>query len=88
MYIIIYCCRIPESRSNYILDTINNKDSLKFPDLSTRYEHGLGYTSKNVPYTRYTPNEWFQRQVKYYNEADSCRHFSERIRNDALRIIR
>ncbi|XP_076398028.1 tektin-3 isoform X2 [Megachile rotundata] len=79
---------VPESRSSYTLDTASNINSLKFPNLSTKYEHGPGYTSKNTLYSRYTPNEWFQRQVKYYNEADSCRHFSEKIRNDALRIIR
>lgn len=71
-----------------MLDTANTINSLKLPNLVTGYQRGSGHIWKNAFYTRYTPNEWFQKQVKYYNEADSCRHFSERVRNDALRIIR
>nr|XP_034184390.1 tektin-3-like isoform X2 [Osmia lignaria] len=71
-----------------MLDTANTINSLKLPNLVTGYQHGSGHIWKNALYTRYTPNDWFQKQVKYYNEADSCRQFSERVRNDALRIIR
>ena len=74
--------------SNYALNTANPVNSLKFPNLITGYQRNPAHASKTALYTRYTPNEWFQKQVKYYNEADSCRHFSERTRNDALRIIR
>ncbi|KOC64343.1 Tektin-3, partial [Habropoda laboriosa] len=77
-----------KSSPNYTLDNADTISSLKFPNLVTGYERNPVYTSGITLHTRYTPNEWFQKQVEYYNEADSCRHFSERIRNDALRIIR
>ncbi|XP_076682903.1 tektin-3 isoform X1 [Andrena cerasifolii] len=77
-----------KSMSNYALNSSNAVNSLMFPNLITGYQRNPAHASKTALYTRYTPNEWFQKQVKYYNEADSCRHFSERTRNDALRIIR
>ncbi|XP_053996436.1 tektin-3-like [Hylaeus anthracinus] len=76
------------SISNYAFDAVNPINSLKFPNIVTGYRRNPVHAAKTALHTRYTPNEWFQKQVKYYNEADSCRHFSERIRNDAVRIIR
>ncbi|XP_053974861.1 tektin-3-like [Hylaeus volcanicus] len=76
------------SISNYAFDAVNPIKSLKFPNIVTGYRRNPVHAAKTALHTRYTPNEWFQKQVKYYNEADSCRHFSERIRNDAVRIIR
>lgn len=61
---------------------------LKFPNLITGYQRNPVHASQAALCTRYTPHEWFQKQVRYYNEADSQRHYSERMRNDALRIIR
>lgn len=51
----------------------------------TGYKCNAPETALNM---RYTPNEWFQKQIKYYNEANSCRYLSEKVRNEALRIIR
>ncbi|XP_078038720.1 tektin-3 [Augochlora pura] len=68
--------------------TSNVVNSLKFPNLLTGYYRNPIHATKTALHTRFTPNEWFERQVKCYNEADSCRHFSEKTRNDALRIIR
>ncbi|XP_011639987.1 tektin-3-like [Pogonomyrmex barbatus] len=81
---------VTKSISSYALDA-NNKMStrpLKFPNLITGYQRNPVHASQAALYTRYTPHEWFQKQVKYYNEADSQRHYSERIRGDAQRIIR
>lgn len=76
--------------SNYPLDATSGAmhKPLKFPDLVTGCHRDSVHASKAALYTRYTPNEWFQKQVKYYNEADSNRQLSERLRNDALRIVR
>ncbi|KAK2584912.1 hypothetical protein KPH14_002508 [Odynerus spinipes] len=76
--------------SNYPLDATNGMmdKPLKFPDLVTGFQRNPEHAAKAALYTRYTPNEWFQKQIKYYNEADSNRHLSERLRNDALRIMR
>lgn len=87
---ILFSCRATKSISNYALDA-NNKMStrpLKFPNLIMGYQRNPVHASQAALYTRYTPHEWFQKQVKYYNEADSQRHYSERMRNDAQRIIR
>ncbi|CAL7933677.1 unnamed protein product [Xylocopa violacea] len=80
---------IKQSTHNaYALNTQNTINSLKYPNLVREYEYNPVHASKTTLYTRFTPNEWLQKEIKYYNEADSCRHFSERIRNDAFQIIR
>ena len=61
---------------------------LKFPNLVTGFQRNPVHASQVAFYTRYTPQEWFQKQVMFYNEADSNRHYSERIRNDAVKIMR
>lgn len=63
-------------------------EPLKFPNLVTTNPKNSPYSSQVALYTRYTPNEWFQQQVKFYNEADSNRHYSERIRSDAVKTMR
>ncbi|EZA61330.1 Tektin-3 [Ooceraea biroi] len=75
---------------NYPLDASEKMGTrpLKFPNLITGYQRNPVHASHAALYTRYTPQEWFQKQVKYYNEADSQRHYSERMRSDAVRIIR
>ncbi|XP_006608611.1 tektin-3-like isoform X2 [Apis dorsata] len=79
---------LTKSTSNYTLDIPNTISSSRFPDLKTKYEHNAQRGSKTILHTRYTPDEWYQKQIKYYNDANSCRYFSERTRNEALQIIR
>ncbi|XP_050587123.1 tektin-3-like isoform X1 [Bombus affinis] len=79
---------ITQSTPNYASDVANETNSLRFPNLETGYKCDALHASKTVLHTRYTPNEWFQKQMKYYNEADACRYSSERVRNETLRIIR
>ncbi|XP_017756845.1 PREDICTED: tektin-3-like [Eufriesea mexicana] len=79
---------ISKSIPNYTLNVPNTINTLKFPNLVTGYKYNALDTSKTAHHTQYTPDDWFQKQLKYYNEADSCRHSSERLRNEALRIIR
>lgn len=85
-----FSCRATNRISNYALDTSSKMATrpLKFPNLITGYQRNPVHASQAALYTRYTPHEWFQKQVRYYNEADSRRHYSERMRGDALRIIR
>ncbi|KAG8034740.1 hypothetical protein G9C98_007816 [Cotesia typhae] len=61
---------------------------LKFPNLVTGFQRNPVHASQSALHTRYTPNEWFQKQIKYYNEADANTYYSERIRNDAVKIMR
>ena len=39
-------------------------------------------------YTRYSPADWSSSNVSHYNSADNSRNNSERIRNEAVRLIR
>ena len=62
-------------------------EPLKFPNLMNRLSTNMPY-SQSVLCTRFTPNEWFQKQVKFYNASDSNRYYSERVRSDAVKIMR
>lgn len=71
----------------YITDNMATQP-LRFPNLVTGYQRNPAHALQSALYTKYTPNEWFQKQVKFYNEADLNRHYSERLRNDTVRVIR
>lgn len=76
--------------SNYAVDptTGMSTEPLKFPNLVTGFQRNPVHASQSALHTRYTPNEWFQKQIKFYNEADAHTFYSERMRNDAVKIMR
>ena len=37
---------------------------------------------------RFSPSDWSASNIDHYNSADSSRNQSERIRNEAVRLIR
>ncbi|XP_031787367.1 tektin-3 isoform X2 [Nasonia vitripennis] len=77
--------------SSYTVDPLSSMTTqpLKFPNLVTGLPRNPPYSSQTSALcTRFTPNEWFQKQVKFYNEADSNRYYSERMRSDAVKCIR
>merc|ERR1712165_131962 len=39
-------------------------------------------------YTRYSPGDWATSNMSHYNSADNSRNTSERIRNEAVRLLR
>ena len=39
-------------------------------------------------YTRYSPGDWSTSNMSHYNSADNSRNTSERIRNEAVRLLR
>ena len=39
-------------------------------------------------YTRYSPADWSSSNMNHYNSADNSRNNSERIRNEAVRLMR
>lgn len=61
---------------------------LRFPNLVTGFERNPGHAARAALYTRYTPYEWIQNQIRFYNEADSNRHFSEKLRSDTVQLMR
>ncbi|KAK0163076.1 hypothetical protein PV327_006787 [Microctonus hyperodae] len=76
--------------SSYAVDptTGMSTEPLKFPNLVTGFQRNPVHASHSALHTRFTPNEWFQKQIKFYNEADANTYYSERMRNDAIKIIR
>jgi hypothetical protein len=63
-------------------------EPLRFPNLVTGFERNPAHAARTALYTRYTPYEWMQSNISHYNEADTNRNFSERLRGDAIRVIR
>ncbi|KAK9732128.1 hypothetical protein QE152_g13059 [Popillia japonica] len=63
-------------------------EPLKFPNLVTGFERNPSHAARAALYTRYTPLEWTQNNLKQYNEADTNRNYSERLRGDAIRVMR
>ena len=39
-------------------------------------------------YTRYSPADWSSSNMNHYNSADNSRNNSERVRNEAVRLMR
>ncbi|KAF5299852.1 hypothetical protein FQA39_LY11389 [Lamprigera yunnana] len=63
-------------------------EPLKFPNLVTGFERNPGHAARAALYTRYTPLEWTQMNIKNYNESDTNRNYSERLRGDVIRVMR
>lgn len=63
-------------------------EPLKYPNLVTGFERNPAHAARAALYTRYTPLEWTQANLKMYNEADTNRNYSERLRGDMIRALR
>lgn len=63
-------------------------EPLKFPNLVTGFERNPAHAARAALYTRYTPLEWTQNNLRNYNESDTNRNYSERLRNEFTRVMR
>lgn len=63
-------------------------EPLRFPNLVTGTDRNPAHAARAALYTRYTPYEWTQNSLNNYNEADTNRNFAERLRSDAVRVMR
>lgn len=63
-------------------------EPLRFPNLVTGTEKNPAHAARAALYTRYTPYEWMQNSLNNYNEADTNRNLAERLRSDAVRVMR
>lgn len=63
-------------------------EPLRFPNLITGFERNPQHAARAALYTRYTANEWTNASVSTNAEADSARHYSERLRCDVIRLLR
>ncbi|CAH0388564.1 unnamed protein product [Bemisia tabaci] len=63
-------------------------EPVKFPNLVNRPNRDQSHVARAAIYSRFTPHEWTQSNLNYFNEADTNRNLSERLRCDALRVMR
>ena len=49
--------------------------------------HGT-QAARMANYTRFSPADWSTSNMSHYNSADNARNNSERIRNEAVRLMR
>lgn len=52
------------------------------------FDRSAEHASRSALYTRYTPSEWHTSCLTSYAESDINRNHSERLRNDAIRLMR
>ena len=63
-------------------------DPVTFPNLVTGFERNPQHAARAALYTRYTPNEWTTSNVCTYADADKNRNYSEKVRSEAVRLMR
>lgn len=63
-------------------------ENLSFPNLVNGFERNPEHAARSALYTRYTPSEWHKSCIHSYSESDINRNQSERLRNDAVRLMR
>lgn len=61
---------------------------LKFPNLVTGFHRNPAHAARTALYTRYTPCEWHDNQIRLQNEVDATRHYSDELRDRSVRLIR
>ncbi|KAH8329839.1 hypothetical protein KR067_004148 [Drosophila pandora] len=63
-------------------------DGMIFPNLVTGFDRNPQHAARAALYTRYTSNEWYNNNMTKYSESNTNRNLSERMRNDAVRLMR
>ncbi|BFG01966.1 tektin-3 [Drosophila madeirensis] len=63
-------------------------DGMNFPNLVTGFDRNPQHAARAALYTRYTNNEWYNNNMTKYSESNINRNLSERMRNDAVRLMR
>ncbi|KAG5317761.1 TEKT3 protein, partial [Pseudoatta argentina] len=63
-------------------------EPLKFPNLVTGFDRNPSHAARAALYTRYTPSDWIQNEIKLYNEANANRNYSEKLRKNNACLMR
>lgn len=63
-------------------------EPLHFPNIITGFDRNPAHAARAALFTRYTPEEWSQHNVSQFNESDTIRNYSERLRNDFVKVMR
>lgn len=64
---------------------LGNAGASKFPSV---VESRPIQAARMANYTRFSPADWSSSNMSHYNSADNARNNSERIRNEAMRLMR
>lgn len=65
-----------------------SNEPLLFPNLVNSFDRNPTHAARAALYTRFTPDEWQKSCVSAYADADINRNHAERLRNDAVRLMR
>jgi len=63
-------------------------ESLKFPNLVTGFDRNPSHAARAALYTRYTPCDWLQNEIKLYNEANANRYYSRKLCKNNADLMR
>ncbi|XP_011699482.1 PREDICTED: tektin-3-like [Wasmannia auropunctata] len=63
-------------------------EPLKFPNLVTGFDRNPSHAARAALYTRYTPCDWLQNQIKLCNETNANICYSEKLRKNTACLIR
>ncbi|KYN04709.1 PREDICTED: tektin-3-like [Cyphomyrmex costatus] len=63
-------------------------EPLKFPNLVTGFDRNPSHAARAALYTRYTPCDWIHNEIKLYNEANTNRCYSEKLRKNNACLMR
>ncbi|KYN33211.1 Tektin-3 [Trachymyrmex septentrionalis] len=63
-------------------------EPLKFPNLVTGFDRNPTHAARAALYTRYTPCDWMQNEIKLYNESNANRYYSEKMRKNNACLMR
>ena len=58
------------------------------PSFPATFTAGPTQAARMANHTRFTPGDWSASNIDHYNSADASRNDSERVRNEAVRLIR
>lgn len=84
---IVYSCSLIQFHfSMFIIDL--SREPLQFPNLINGFDRNPDHAARSALYTRFTPAEWNKSCMTLYGESDVNRQVSERVRNDAVRLMR
>ncbi|XP_057339846.1 tektin-3-like isoform X2 [Microplitis mediator] len=63
-------------------------EPLKFPNLVTGFERNPSHAARAALYTRYTPDEWNQKEIRLANEVTANCNYSDKLKNSTLQLIK
>lgn len=63
-------------------------EPLHYPNLITGFDRNPAHAARAALYTRYTPTEWNNSNLGQYNESDTLRNYSERLRQDFIKVLK